>query len=362
MERKHILSCQPDAKKGMSKSRPNSNPGGMICACHFPAPARMLAGKHRILVVDASEANRSLLGECLVQLEDVCTIYAADGAQALAAIQASPPSLILLDMHLRDTDGISLVRRIRSLSCADADDTEIGWIPIIFLSPLMNDEMVARGILAGGDDFLAKPVSEVILLAKIRAMLRIVGMQQDIRAAHRRLKQISTLDGLTCIPNRRYFDETLEIEWKRCMRAGAPLSLILADVDYFKPFNDIYGHQAGDQCLKAVAGAMSEALFRVEDSVARYGGEEFAVILPGTTMQGANAVGERMRNAIRELRIPHESGVGTFVSCSFGIVDSLQLDDASPTNLLRAADQSLYLAKNRGRNRIESCMRPLYQA
>lgn len=314
----------------------------------------MSAGKYEILVVDSSAANRALLGECLSQLGDVDVAFAQDGGEAIQQIATHSPSLVLIDMHLRDGNGIELVRRIRNREILK-DESELSlWMPVVFLSPLIDDDMVARGIIAGGDDFLHKPVSEVILLAKVRAMLRIVGMQRDVHAAHRRLKQLSTLDGLTCIPNRRYFDDTLNTEWKRCQRAGAPLSLILCDVDYFKQFNDIYGHQAGDLCLKAVANALSESLFRVEDCVARYGGEEFAVILPGTDLRGANAVGERMRTAIRELRIPHVKGIEAFVSCSFGIASGRSLSEGSAEQLIKSADQQLYQAKNRGRNRVET--------
>lgn len=314
----------------------------------------MPAGKYEILVVDGSAANRALLGECLCQLSDVDVAFANDGSEAMQQIAARPPSLVLVDMHLRDANGIELVRRIRNREILKDESDLSLWMPVIFLSSLIDDDMVARGIIAGGDDFLHKPVSEVILLAKVRAMLRIVGMQRDIHAAHRRLKQISTLDGLTCIPNRRYFDDTLNTEWKRCQRAGAPLSLILCDVDYFKQFNDIYGHQAGDHCLKAVASALAESLFRVEDSVARYGGEEFAVILPGTDQRGANAVAERMRTAIRELHIPHAQGIDANVSCSFGVAASRSLSDCPAEHLLKTADQCLYQAKKRGRNRVET--------
>ena len=314
----------------------------------------MPAGKYQLLVVDSSNANRTLIGECLGQLDDADVHLAADGGEAIARIASIRPDLILIDMHLRDTDGIRLVRQIRNRESLGSSDNDLTlWTPVIFLSAVMDDEMIAQGIIAGGDDFLHKPVSEVVLLAKVRAMLRIVGMQRDIHAAHRRLRQIATLDGLTCIPNRRYFDETLATEWKRCQRAGAPLSLVLIDVDFFKQFNDAYGHQAGDQCLKAIASALTESLFRVEDSVARYGGEEFAAILPGTDSRGAQAVAERMRASVRELRIPHERGIDSLASCSFGIASLRPDSERSAEQLLQAADHSLYEAKHGGRNRSE---------
>lgn len=311
----------------------------------------MPAGKYQILVVDSSSANRALIGECLAQLEDVSVTPAADGNSAAELIASTRPDLVLLDMNLSDMDGISLVRKIRNRELLAAESELNLWTPVIFLSSIMDEDMLAQGIIAGGDDFLHKPVSEVILLAKVRALLRIVGMQRDIHAAHRRLKQIATLDGLTCIPNRRYFDDTLSAEWKRCQRAGSPLSLILIDIDFFKQFNDAYGHQAGDQCLKAVAAALNESLFRLEDCVARYGGEEFAAILPGTDGCGALAVAERMRASTNELRIPHKHGINGFVSCSLGVASTRPAMNQTAEQLLKATDKNLYEAKYAGRNR-----------
>lgn len=305
-----------------------------------------------VLVVDHSVCNRQLICDCLRQLTDIQAVGAGDGAQALHYFHQLRPSLILLDLALGDIDGISLARELREIERSAEEDGIIAWTPIVFLSRIQDEEALARGILAGGDDFLYTPVSEVVLLAKVRAMLRIAGMQREIHDAHRQLSAIARLDSLTNIPNRRHFDETLATEWKRCRRADAPLSIVLGDIDFFKQFNDIYGHPAGDSCLSAVAGSLHEALFRVEDMVARYGGEEFAAILPDTDNDGARAVAERMRRAARELCIPHAQGVGGLVSCSFGVA-SINPDSASlPQQLLQRADAGLYLAKRAGRNQI----------
>lgn len=305
-----------------------------------------------VLVVDHAVSNRNLICECLKQLSDIRVVGAGDGAQALHCFRELRPRLVLLDLALSDTDGISLARELREMERSEAVDGIVAWTPIVFLSPFQDEDALARGILAGGDDFLHTPVSEVVLLAKVRAMLRIAGMQRDIHEAHRQLSAIARLDGLTNIPNRRHFDETLAAEWKRCRRAETPLSIVLGDIDFFKQFNDIYGHPAGDSCLAAVAGSLHEALFRVEDMVARYGGEEFAAILPGTDNEGAKAVAERMRRAARELCIPHARGVGGLVSCSFGVA-SINPDSATlPQQLLQTADAGLYLAKRAGRNQI----------
>ena len=303
-----------------------------------------------ILVVESSASNRAVICECIGQLSDVEVLAAQTGGQALHIYESQNPCLILMDIALPDMDGLALTKEIRRRE--NSSDQFRPWTPVIFLSSLQDEEILAKGILSGGDDFLFKPVSEVVLLAKIRAMLRIVAMQQAIYRQHLQLREASILDGLTAIPNRRHFEETLATEWKRCARTGNPISAVLTDVDFFKQFNDIYGHQAGDACLKAVANALNESLFRVEDLAARYGGEEFVIVLPGTDLEGAVAVAERMRQTIRELNIPHEHGVTGLISCSFGVASMTPTPDNTPKELIQEADSRLYAAKRGGRNRV----------
>lgn len=303
-----------------------------------------------VLIVDPSANNRALICGCLAQLPEIRPIGASNNTQALQLFRDQRPSLVLLDICHDDQSSLLLASEMRNWECRSAKDGIASWSPIIFLSSVMDEEVLARGIMAGGDDFLYKPVSEIVLLAKVRSMLRIVTMQQEIHTAHRELKEVSRLDGLTQIPNRRTFDEALETEWKRCCRNKKPLSLIIGDVDFFKQFNDIYGHQAGDACLKAVANALNESIFRIEDMVARYGGEEFAAILPGIDASGAYAVAERMRCSARDLAIPHQKGVGKLISCSFGVATIQPSSDHTSLQLLRTADAGLYAAKHAGRN------------
>lgn len=305
-----------------------------------------------VLVADRSPDNRALICECLSQLPNIRTVAAADGEQAFRTFCEAQPSLVLLDTTLAVTDGIALTRKIRAWEQCSNESSVSPWTPIVFLSSVTDEHLLAEGILAGGDDFLCKPVSEVVLLAKVRAMLRISTRQQEIWRVHRQLKDIAILDSLTGIPNRRHFDDTLAAEWKRCIRTETPLSIVISDVDFFKQFNDIYGHQAGDVCLKAVAASLSESLFRIEDTVARYGGEEFVAILPGTDASGAYAVAERMRQSARDLHIPHERGIDGRVSCSFGVASTRPSVDKAPLQLLRTADAGLYAAKRAGRNRV----------
>lgn len=305
-----------------------------------------------VLVVEPSARNRALICECLAQLPEIELLGASTGSEALQMFRQYSPSLVLLDVAQPDTQGISIARAIRETEQSTQHLGLSRWTPIIFLSAVTDEDVLAQGILAGGDDFLYKPVSEVVLLAKVRAMLRIVAMQEELHDAHRKLREISFLDSLTGIPNRRHFDETLSAEWKRYIRLESPLSIVIGDVDFFKQFNDIYGHQAGDSCLRAVASSLNESLFRVEDMVARYGGEEFAAILPGTDASGALSVARRMLRSARELRIPHEKGIGGHVSCSFGIATARPNADQPAFALLHSADANLYAAKRAGRNQI----------
>ena len=214
---------------------------------------------------------------------------------------------------------------------------------------------------SGGDDYLIKPVSETVLAAKVRAMQRIAQMRYSLLVltrkldeANQELTRLSSLDGLTSIANRRQFDETLLREWRRASRQRKPLALLLCDVDKFKQFNDGYGHQVGDECLKAVARTLSLVLRRPADMVARYGGEEFAVILPDTDITGALQVAEGMRSAVEGLRITHRYARGSgVVTVSIGVASVIpERNEGLSADLLKAADDALYQAKESGRNRI----------
>jgi diguanylate cyclase (GGDEF)-like protein/PAS domain S-box-containing protein len=174
-----------------------------------------------------------------------------------------------------------------------------------------------------------------------------------LRKANLELERLATLDGLTQVANRRRFDEYLSQEWRRMAREQQYLSLILCDVDYFKSYNDHYGHQAGDACLKKVAAAMRNTLKRPADLVARYGGEEFAIILPSTAVQGAIAVAQAIQKAIKILRLPHiQSQISDFITVSFGVSSIIPTHNLRVETLITTADQALYEAKKQGRDRI----------
>lgn len=164
---------------------------------------------------------------------------------------------------------------------------------------------------------------------------------------------LASLDGLTQIPNRRRLNEHLAQQWKQMAREGLPLSIILCDIDYFKQYNDAYGHLAGDDCLKLVAQTLHDIVRRPLDLVARFGGEEFAVVLPHTDLEGALTVAEQMQAAIAALQIAHnDSRVASHLTLSMGIATTIPTTDRSPNTLVDDADQQLYLAKQQGRNRI----------
>jgi diguanylate cyclase (GGDEF)-like protein len=308
----------------------------------------------KALIIEDTVTSATLVCHSLGRM-GLETVHARDGVAGIEAFKRERPDLVLLDIVMPGMDGFEVAQRIRQLE----KDGE--WTPIIFLSARTSDEDLERGIAVGGDDYLAKPVSEAVLKAKVRAMQRIAQMRYSLLVltrklddANRELTRISSFDGLTGIANRRTFDSTLLREWRRSARVASPLSLLVIDVDCFKQFNDAYGHQVGDECLKAVARSLSCGTRRPADLVARYGGEEFAAVLPDTDQEGATSVAESMRRSIEELAITHRhSSAAPVVTISVGIATTTpdRADDGGFASLLKCADQALYGAKRNGRNR-----------
>ncbi len=309
----------------------------------------------KILVVDDSSTMRAVLSGLLVSMGHE-VVEAEDGAQALQVYASAKPELVLIDVMMPVLDGYEAAKRLRR---EHPDD----WVPIIFLSSMEEDQDLDRAIDAGGDDYLVKPVSRVVLNAKIRALHRLESMRRKLLAVtselaqtNRTLETMSRLDGLTGIANRRYLDTYLPAELARSARSKAPLSLILADIDHFKDFNDHYGHQAGDACLKKVADALHAAARRPADLAARYGGEEFAIVLPETPLVGALEVAKNVAHLIAELNLPHAaSETHASITISQGIATCEAGEAAlSAEHLIERADQALYRAKDLGRNRVQA--------
>ncbi|GAB4175989.1 MAG: diguanylate cyclase [Rhodocyclaceae bacterium] len=313
----------------------------------------------RVLVI---EDSRTTLDAVCRQLErlGIAAVAAANGAAGLEAYEREKPDLVLLDIILPDIDGFQVAERIR------AKERNGEWTPIVFLTARNTDEDLERGIAAGGDDYLAKPVSATVLGAKLRAMQRILQMRGSLVAltrkldvANRELRRLSSIDGLTGIANRRQFDETFAREWRRSVRMKRPLALVLCDIDFFKQYNDMYGHQAGDECLCRVARAIEASVRRPGDRVTRFGGEEFTVVLPETDAKGAAALADKVRAAVEAMAIPHlGSEAAQVVTISAGCASMMPKAADRASDLLHWADAALYEAKRHGRNRIVSYTLP----
>ncbi|TWA71478.1 response regulator receiver modulated diguanylate cyclase [Azospirillum brasilense] len=297
----------------------------------------MTDARSKILVVDDIPSNVHVLSRILKDDHDI--YFATDGAKALELVQSRLPDLVLLDIMMPGMDGYEVCSRLKT-------DPITRDIPVIFISAKSEVEDETYGLEVGAIDFISKPISPPIVKARVRNHL-LLKRQTDL------LRTLSFNDGLTGIANRRRFDEVLLREWRRCGRVQLPLSLIMLDVDQFKPYNDHYGHQAGDECLRAVAQLLVGQMMRPGDLIARYGGEEFVCLLPETDEDGAVKVAERLRQTVAERRLPHAvSHVADHITISLGVATARPLLDDTPDRLTQLADGLLYEAKRAGRNRV----------
>ncbi len=294
------------------------------------------SGKPKLLVVDDQPINIQVMHQIFAA--DFQVFMATSGEQALSLCKDNPPDLVLLDIVMPGMDGFEVCTQLK----ADAATRDI---PVIFVTAHTDAARETRGLELGAVDFISKPVNPAVVRARVKTHLTLK-LQSDV------MRKLVFLDGLTGVFNRRYFDQQLGMEVARAVRNQSPLSLIMLDVDFFKRFNDHYGHQAGDDCLRQIAAALKTGLRRPADLVARYGGEEFACILPDTDFSDAMGIAHELEQQVRGLAIAHsDSGTASVVTISLGVAGRYAGTPGDADALVAAADAQLYKAKNAGRGR-----------
>jgi diguanylate cyclase (GGDEF)-like protein len=308
----------------------------------------------KVLVVDDQDSARVAIAAELDHAGHQ-VLEAHDAQWALELFARHRPDLVLLDVTMPLLDGYWLARQLREAESGS-------WTPIIFLSARDQDLDLWRGIEAGGDDYLVKPVSPVVLHAKMRAMQRLQGMRsrlmemsEELRTANERLRHLSEVDELTGLVNRRGFAEILHQRIVEARAQAKPLTLMLCDVDYFKAYNDAFGHVEGDACLRDVADVLRRACRRTGDLATRYGGEEFALILPNTPRSGAMTFARALMRLMEALGRTHPgNAVAGHVTMSGGITTCYPDETTTSEGMVQRADEALYAAKRQGRNRFFS--------
>jgi diguanylate cyclase (GGDEF)-like protein len=292
-------------------------------------------------------------------------LVARDGESGCKRAQYALPHLILLDIMMPDLDGFETCLRLK-------DNTTTQHIPVIFMTALNSIQDKVKGFEVGAVDYITKPIQQEELLARVNTHVKMQELtrqlqkqnqqlqqqaielqkaKQDLETANQKLRHMANIDSLTQIANRRRFDDYLAYSWRCLAREKASLSLILCDIDYFKCYNDFYGHQAGDVCLQSVARAIQQTVKRPQDLLARYGGEEFAVILPHTDAKGAVHLARSIQQTIEALQLPHPaSEISDRVTISIGICSYIPNLDFEYKILIVSADRALYQAKKNGRN------------
>ncbi len=297
---------------------------------------RVTAALPKMLVVDDQPLNIRILHELFRDQFEV--FMATSGAEALAKCRGLLPDLLLLDIAMPEMDGFEVCRQIKA-------DPLLANIPVVFVTSHYDEREEANGFLVGAADFIRKPINPVITRARVKNHLLTKQQADSLRSS-------ALLDGLTGIANRRLFDESLAVALLQSARDRVPLTVILLDVDFFKQYNDHYGHFAGDQALRQVAGALRGVLARPYDLVARYGGEEFIALAPRTDVAGGAHLAQRMVDQVRELALEHRDSAAGLVTISAGAVSAVPERGCGPDRFLEAADRLLYEAKKAGRARV----------
>ncbi len=322
--------------------------------------------KSRVLLVDDQPIVAEAIRRMLADQDDIVYQYCRDSDDAVSMAIESCPTVILQDLVMPDIDGMTLLSQYK-------ENKKTKAIPVIVLSTKEDPEIKKDAFERGASDYLVKIPDKIELIARIHAhsrsylahkqrdeaIVELKRLQEELERNNAKLARLSAYDGLTDILNRRSFDELLQKEWVRAIREGTSISLVLIDIDHFKLYNDNYGHQGGDDCLKKVALKLNDTVSRPADFVARYGGEEFAVVLPGTALDGAKEIAGKLCASIESLNIKHEfSSAADYVTISAGVSIMEPKGDAKENILIEAADSALYLAKESGRNQYKVDSKP----
>ncbi|MCW6037835.1 diguanylate cyclase [Spirulina subsalsa FACHB-351] len=312
----------------------------------------------KILVVDDLPHNLRLLEKILTD-QGYEVRLANGGKLALTSLSRFTPDLIILDILMPEIDGYEVCQEIKA-------DVATAHIPVIFVSALSEGLDKAKAFRVGGADYITKPFQVEEVLARVQHHLKLVDLNRQLKERNEELENLNiklqlaltkleylvNIDGLTQVANRRYFDTILEQEWNQAKQQKSYLGFILCDVDYFKQYNDYYGHLKGDDCLIQIAQMLSQVVKRSGDLVARYGGEEFALILPKTNPKSLITLTEKIQERLVELAIPHEcSDIAPYVTLSLGGVSWIPEEKDKTEDLIQKSDRALYLAKHQGRNR-----------
>jgi diguanylate cyclase (GGDEF)-like protein len=283
-------------------------------------------------------------------------IQAENGAVAVDKFGQESPDLVLMDIEMPVMNGFDSASRIRALEA----QKQWAWTPIIFLTSSDTVENLVTAIEAGGDDFMSKFVPEPVLNAKMKAMGRIAELRRNLFAANQKLQNLANHDGLTGLLNRRSMDTKVDMLWIDAIKSASPFSILMIDIDNFKKYNDHYGHQSGDDCLRQVAQAIESEVTGANSGgilsgafAARYGGEEFAVVVPGGTEKAISDLADALVSRVQALSIPHLTNAQWgIVTISMGVA-YLRSAQGEVKQLFRLADARLYDAKNAGRNRAQ---------
>ncbi len=308
----------------------------------------------KILIVDDSKAIRLLVAQCVSPFGHE-VVHQETGEGAVEYVKDNSVDIALMDVEMPGINGFEATQKIREIK---GDE---GWFPIIFLTTKDDDDSYTQGFLAGGDAYLPKPINPLRLQLQISAMERIYHTRKKLKEAqlelieaNKALLHLSMFDKLTGLANRRNFDVTLEKEYKLAKREKKPLTVIICDIDFFKIYNDTYGHQVGDDCLESVGACLIQMAGRPADLACRYGGEEFTFILPNTNLQGGSDFAEKVRQGIESLAIEHGgSKVAPHITLSLGVA-TYNGQYKSGDEITKAADDALYRAKESGRNKYET--------